>query len=289
MRRSERNEDYRLTGGGMGQQSLFGPGAYASAGTLQILNTSVMKSGLDYQRPVSRQAVDKLIRQWDDLLFEPPVVSVRDGEYYLVDGQRRVSAIRKMNDGKDANVMCRVLRNLTYHDEAMLVYRLDKAKTRMTLAQSTKARMESGHDRKIRNIYNLLEKEGFFWMLNGYRIGNYKINATRAVIRAYQDLGSRNFSWMFALLRCAWHGSPASLSAMMLNGMTLLLKTYERDIDESIFIHRVGAVDAEILLEYAKEDTSSHRRDIRCARVLLNQYNLGCREARKLRDILPPH
>ena len=74
MRRSTRNESYRLKGGGPAQQSLFGPGAYASAGALEILNTSVLKSGQNYQRPVSKQAVDKLVRQWDDLLFEPPVV-----------------------------------------------------------------------------------------------------------------------------------------------------------------------------------------------------------------------
>lgn len=273
--------------GRAGQQSLFGSGAYTSAGTEEMLNTSVLKSGQKYQRPVKKRAVDKLIREWDDLLFEPTIVSSRDGIYYLVDGQRRVSAIRRMNGGKDKNIICRVLHGLSYQDEAELVYRLDRAKTRMTLAESTNARMQAGKDSIIRNIHRLLHEEGFIWMLNGRRVGDYKVNATSAVIRAYRDLGSENFSRMFRLLRAAWHGSPASLSAMMLNGATLFLKTYEDDIDDTIFTHKLGSVDAETLIEYAKEDTSSHRRDIRCARVLLDYYNRGCREERMLPHISP--
>lgn len=273
--------------GRAGQQSLYGSEAYASAGTEEILNTSVLKSGQHYQRPVKKRAVDKLIREWDDLLYEPPIVSSRNGIYYLIDGQRRVSAIRRMNGGKDKNIICRVLHGLTYHDEAALVYRLDRAKTRMTLAESTNARMESGKDSIIRNIQKLLTEEGFHWMLNERSIGDYKINATSAVMRAYRDLGSQNFSRMFRLLRATWHGSPASLCAMMLNGVTLFLKTYEDDIDDTIFTHKLGAESAETLIQAAKEDTSSHRRDIRCARVLLDYYNRGCRNERMLPHAAP--
>ena len=65
MRRRERYDG----DGRAGQQSLFGSEAYTSAGTEEILNTSILKSGQNYQRPVKKRAVDKLIREWDDMLY----------------------------------------------------------------------------------------------------------------------------------------------------------------------------------------------------------------------------
>ena len=268
--------------GGTGQQSLFETRVYKSAGVEQILNSGILYSGLDYQRPVSQRDVDELVQLWDEALFEPPIVSYRDGKYHLVDGQRRVSAIRQMNGGRDANILCRVFQDLTYEDEALLLYRLDRAKKRMTLSQSTNARIQSGQDSVIRSIRKELHDAGFQWILNRRSIGNYKIHATSAILRAYNVLGRSDFAWMFRLLSCTWQGSPASISAFMLNGMTLFLKVYETDIDDRIFIRRLSAYEADALIELAKKDTSTTRRDLRCARVLLEKYNKGCRTEHQL-------
>ena len=87
--------------GGAIQQSLFETRVYKSAGVEQILNSGILYSGQDYQRPVSQRDVDELVQLWDEALFEPPIVSYRKGKYHLVDGQRRVSAIRQMNGGEE--------------------------------------------------------------------------------------------------------------------------------------------------------------------------------------------
>ncbi|MBQ6208073.1 MAG: hypothetical protein IJK52_13440 [Oscillospiraceae bacterium] len=268
--------------GGEVQQSLFETRVYKSAGVEQILNSGILYSGQAYQRPVSQRDVDELVQLWDEALFEPPIVSYRKGKYHLVDGQRRVSAIRQMNGGRDANILCRVFHDLTYEDEALLLYRLDKAKKRMTLSQSTNARIQSGQDSVIRSIRKELNEEGFEWILNRRNIGNYHIHATSAVLRAYNVLGRSAFGWMFRLLRATWQGSPASIGAFMLNGMTLFLKTYETDIDEQTFVRRLSAYEPDALLDLAKQDTSTTRRDLRCARVLLEKYNKGCRTERQL-------
>ena len=267
---------------GTGQKGTPESQVYKSAGSERVLNTSILYSGLSYQRPVNQRDVEKLVRDWSDALFEPPIVSHRGGKYYLVDGQRRVSAIRKMNGGKDANVTCRVFYGMSYEDEALLLYRLDQAKKRMTLSQSTNARMISKQDGTMQNIEKILHEEGFQWMLDRRSVGDYKINATSAVLRAYDMLGRNNFSWMFSLLRQTWHGSPASLGAFMLNGLALFVKTYDTDIDEHTFIHRVGALDADKLLTMAKSNPTSSKQKIQCARTLRELYNKGCRTDSKL-------
>ena len=79
-----------------------------------FLSTGVLFSGQQYQRPVLERVVDRLVREWDPRLLTPLVVSFRDGRYNLVDGQHRVCAMRKKNNGKDVTVLCRVYRGMTY-------------------------------------------------------------------------------------------------------------------------------------------------------------------------------
>ena len=67
-----------------------------------------MTSGQPYQRPVEEKDVDDLIRKWDDHLLKPLIVSFRDGHFYLIDGQHRVAALRKMNGGAEVVVPCQV-------------------------------------------------------------------------------------------------------------------------------------------------------------------------------------
>ena len=81
--------------------------------TEELLSTGELYSGQPYQRPVNDSAVDKLVREWDPRLLTPLVVSYREGRYNLVDGQHRICAMRKKNNGKDVTALCRVYRGLT--------------------------------------------------------------------------------------------------------------------------------------------------------------------------------
>ena len=99
---------------------------YDNPGVLRSLPTSRLTSGLAYQRPVNERVVNLLIRDWDEQLLEPLIVSFRDGRFHLVDGQHRVIALRRKNGGSDVMVLCRVYSGLTYEQEAELCFKLDK-------------------------------------------------------------------------------------------------------------------------------------------------------------------
>lgn len=77
------------------QQTAFVDMEYTNPGVERTIFSGKLTSGLPYQRQVDEKEVDRLIQEWDDRLLDPIIVSFRDGRFYVVDGQHRISAMRK--------------------------------------------------------------------------------------------------------------------------------------------------------------------------------------------------
>ncbi len=239
---------------------------------LTTINTGALISGLPYQRPVQENMLKKLMREWDPGLLDPLVVSYREGNFYLVDGQHRVIVLRRRN-GRDVVVPCKLYRGLTYQKEAELCYKLDKSKENLSMAQSINALLESGTDPELMEIRRLLNACGFSWTLDQRIPGDYEIATTSAVIRAYRLLGGSSFERMFRLMADAWHGAPSTLRAGFISGMALFLKTYEAEIKDYTAIKRLSTIDPEEVLRRGKTDFSTNRAALRYARIIWKQYN----------------
>ena len=246
------------------------------------LSLKDLYSGQPYQRPVKNRWVDELVRKWDPRLSTPLVVSCRDGRYYLVDGQHRACAMRKKNSGKDVTALCQVYRGLTYEQEAELYYKLDQAKGHLRLAHATKALLESGSNAEITEINRLLEDAGLIWALDKPTGKPFEIEATRAAINAYRLLGGAAFSRMLSLLVKTWHGVPSSMKSCIISGMALFVKTYETELNDTMFINRLSAVDPDEITRRGKADFSTNKAALRFARVIWDKYNGQQRGGRKL-------
>jgi len=255
---------------------------YSNPGEERVISTARLTSGLPYQQPISEKKVDHLVREWDDRLLTPLTVSFRDGKFNVVDGQHRVAAMRKMNNGENVMVPCLVYSGLTYEQEAELCYRIDQSKGRLSLAMSTNALMESGQDAQVLEIRRLLEQEGFTWVLGKKAKAPYEIAATAAVIRAYRLLGGATFSRLFSLLRNTWHGDPQSLQGTFLSGVALFLKTYELEVNDHNFTRRLSLTAPEEISRRSRLDLSTSNAALRYARVIWEKYNSYQRGERKL-------
>ena len=186
---------------GMDGQQELGNVEYTNPGVERAISTTKLSSGQPYQRPIDENVVDRLIRNWDERLLDPLVVSFREGRFYVVDGQHRISAMRKMNGSADIIVPCKVYSGLSYEQEAELYYKLDRAKTHLSLAQVTKAILESGINPSYTEIQRLIEAAGFRWALEKKSGGaEHEILATRAIFSAYHTLGAGLFARMLVLL-----------------------------------------------------------------------------------------
>lgn len=254
---------------------------YINPGVDKNIYTSQLTSGLPYQRPVDEKEVARLIKEWDERLFDPLSVSFRDGKFNVVDGQHRVAALRRMNEGTDVLVACKVYSGMNYKQEADFCYKLDKAKKRLSLSQSTNALAESGTDAEISTVKMLVEQCGFTWALNRKTGRTGEITATRAILNAYRLLGGATFTRMLELLRATWNGSHQSVTAFVLSGMALFMKTYDTEMDDGLFMKRLSLVDPDEIIRRGKADISTSKTAIRCARVLLEKYN-GQRGGRRL-------
>ena len=240
---------------------------------LSTVYTGNLISGMPYQRPVRDRKVNKLIREWDESLLDPVTVSLRDGKLYLVDGQNRVAAMRRMNGGKDLMVTCRMHYGLTYEAEAELCWKLDHAKSRLTLAQSLTTLKESGTDAEVSTILRLMDDNGFKWALDKMVPGEYEIRAARAVLSAYRLLGQDAFDRLLRLLAGAWHGAPCSLKGGFISGLALFVKTYETELVDRTAIKRLANIDPEEVVRRGRTDFSTNRASLRYARVLWKKYN----------------
>ena len=253
------------------------PQDYLNPGTMQEIALNRLNSGLNYQRTVKERTVQKLVNNWNPIYLDPIVVSYRDGRYNVIDGQHRVTAMKRMSEsGKtaaDVKVLCVVHTGLTFADEAELFYKLDQCRKKLSSAQSINALLQSGADAEINEIFKMLKDRHFKWTLDNSAAGDYKIKATRAVIYAYRLLGRKSFPRLLVLLSDTWQGDPASLTAMMLSGTALFLKTYETEINDRTFITRFQTIRPETIVSKARTDFSITRNDLRCARSLLYHYN----------------
>ena len=254
---------------------------YNNPGDDRSIYTGRLTSGLPYQRPVNPKEVERLIREWDERLLDPIIVSFRDGKFNVVDGQHRIAALRKMNGGNGVMVNCKVYSGLTYEQEADLCYKLDKAKKRLSLSQSTNALAEAGTDAEVAEVKRLVESCGFIWALGKSHGKTGEIVSTRALMNAYRLLGGPAFSRMLSLAWGAWKGDPRSLTAAVLSGMALFVKTYDTELDDRAFIKRLTAVDPDEINRRGRADFSTNNAALRFARVLLEKYN-GQRGGKKL-------
>lgn len=173
-------------------------------------------------------------------------------------------------------VRYKVYSGLTYELEADLCYKLDKAKKRLSLSQSTNALAESGADPEVSEIKRLMSCEGFTWALGRKYGKSYEVIATRAVINAYRLLGSVGFLRLFRLLGDTWQGDTHSLTAPVLSGMALFLKTYEAELSDYTFVKRLSTMDPEEITRRGRMDFSTSNTSLRYARILLEKYNGGC-------------
>lgn len=242
---------------------------FANPGKIQPISTADLHSGLPYQRPVRQRHVNKLAREWDPTYLTPIEVSLRDGKYNIVNGQHRVAAIRRIMGGKDTLVNCLVYTGLTYEQEAAMYFLLDKTTGHLKLANAIKALLESGTDPTVIDIKQRIERAGFTWALDKPTGVTYEIKPVRAVMDAYAQLGAPGFSRMLGLIAGAWHGAQISLTAGMIAGMALFLKTHEMELDDYTTIQRLAAVDPAAIAQLAQVDSPP----LRYARLIRQKYN----------------
>lgn len=231
------------------------------------------------QRKIKTQEVDKIFNGYDDNLVNQITVSLRDGRYYIIDGQHRVTAIKK-KFGSNAIVKCRVIPGLTIKDEAAYFRKINKSQREINSNDD----FNSGYyeeDPTIIGVVNIGEKYGISFgnkNLNGMKNIKFRVKAVETAQNIYNGYGKEVFNRVCRILSEGFVDEPSAFNASLMEATAIVLNTYGKDCSDDVFIKKLRARNPDKLIFDARTDrtTGTASTAKKLARILVKSvYNSG--------------
>jgi hypothetical protein len=110
-----------------------------------------------YQRNLNKAHAKEITKRYDARLTGLPIVSYRENQWYVIDGQHRVNAALELGIEE---IQCQVLRHLSYREEAELFTKANVQKRGLNGVDRTFAEIESG-DEQATSLHNLFKRYGY--------------------------------------------------------------------------------------------------------------------------------
>jgi len=173
------------------------------------------------QRRFRKAHGDRLAAELDLNKLGLPVVNLRDGVYWLVDGQHRVYALRQ-NDFKDELLECQVFEDLTDAEMADTFLGADDRKPVHPFDKFHIA-CTAGRAREL-DIQRTVETQGLKITQNG--ADENSIGAIGALGKVYDRSGASVLGHVLRALRDAYGGDPKGFDAGIIDGVGLVFNRY---------------------------------------------------------------
>lgn len=198
---------------------------------LRWVRLDQMKVNPQAQRSLNQAWADQLTKDFDPDRMGFIHVSLRDGWYYVIDGQhRRMAAVQYL--GSDQCVQCHVYEHLTVEEEAQLFLDLNRQKaqdamSKFKVALTAGLAVETDVDRIARAL--------------GLKIGSSaqleEISCVSALLAAYKKRGPGPLSFALRVLRDAY--GYEGFKREPINGLTLIIDRYGNRVDEEQLVKRL--------------------------------------------------
>jgi len=202
------------------------------AARLRWVSIEQMKVNPLAQREINSARVDRLANEFDLEQMGFPTVSMRDGSYFIIDGQHRIEALRAIGFG-DESVQCQTYDGLSEHEEAEMFLKLNDylaipaiPKYRAALTAGRPA--ESDIDRILRSCGLVVSKD----KLPG------AVQAVGTLRRVYARSGPKVLGRTLRLIRDAYGDS--GMEAGVIDGVGLLCQRYNGELDESVALDKLS-------------------------------------------------
>lgn len=190
------------------------------------------------QRELTQRRVDRITAVgFDPELMGYPVVSERDGHFWILDGQARIAALKNwLGEWQEQHVQCRVFVHLTEEQEAEIFLELNdftnvaafaKFKNAVTAGRPT----ETDINRIVLANHLVVSREA---------ARDDSVGCVSTLIRVYKRSGPLIFSQSLRVVRDAY-GKPGMESAV-LDGMGLLCQRYNGELTETEAVTKLAAV-----------------------------------------------
>ena len=177
----------------------------------------------NYQRTTSNSQVTDIIDEFDEARLGTLTVSLRDGNYHIVDGLHRSKALKALGY---THALCIVLTGLTYEQEAALFRRQNDNKRNILTFEDFAAGLEERDEMCIR-INNIVKA-------NSFQVGKgesfFKLASVKALQTIVRDYGYGVLDDTLCLLANTWSSIPRA-------------SHYESLLGVAEFVYRYGIAD----------------------------------------------
>jgi hypothetical protein len=188
------------------------------------------------QRGLKPARVAQILSRLDLDAFGEPILSYRDGRYYIIDGQHRIKAMAEfLGDGWErAAVMCKVYEGMDEKQEAELFIQINTVLA-STPYDKFKIGVTAGREEETK-IKQIVEALGLH-ISRGKSDGG--VSAVGALRRAY---GLSPKSLMFALKLATESFGNAGLEGAIIEGLAHLHNRYTAALDDEVTIEALSHV-----------------------------------------------
>lgn len=176
------------------------------------------------QRELNNARVDRIATSFDPEQIGTPTVSLREGIYYVIDGQHRVEALKAVGWG-DQQIQCWCYEGLTEEEEADIFLKLNDV---LAVHAFDKFRIGVTAGREVESdIERIVRAQG---LCVSRDVVPGAIGAVGTLHRIYRRGGAKVLSRTLRIVRDAY-GDPG-LEAAVLDGIGLVCQRYNGQLND---------------------------------------------------------
>ena len=173
-----------------------------------------------YQRVKKSPKVRKMVNDFVPDVIGIALVSFRNGEFWCIDGQHRIEAMKALGYKE---VRCQVLTGLSYEEECERFNLLNTGRTQLTANQVFHCRVE-GKDKTAMELVGMFRKYRFDYNKNNGTKDDNVIGAVSKFVKMQKNFGIERVETVLRILRNAWYGDKNSLSSAIITGLSTFLE-----------------------------------------------------------------
>ena len=194
-----------------------------------------------YQRGLNPERVKRITKDFDERIANEPKVSLRNGHYYVFDGQHILAARVERNAGKAIPIRCKIYENLSAADEAKLFANQAGHSAEPGIGMKLRALVYAGDP----DACNFLEKteEVGLKVDYGQHKGKNRLACIAAAWTEFRKLGTEKYQEALRLILEGWDGDQDSLRAETVTAVCRFVDLYHGEYDRKRVVKRFRSVD----------------------------------------------
>lgn len=255
--------------------------------TRKKLRVSELEVYLAAQRGLSEKWAENIAANFDEAAVGTLIISLRDGHYYIIDGQTRKRAFELLGKG-EAMVDCLIYEGLTIEEEAALfilhntsrkVKSFDKFRVRLTAKDETALAIA-----KTCKDFGITIKEGRNETNHTSAVSALERIYSGRVLRGKSVDGASLLVLTLDCLKKAWHGEPNTYHGNILIGLSSFLARHQDVIEVDRLVQKMAKYNGGPAGVIRNARSIQTIRRIECnhayATVFTDIYNTGLRSGR---------